>query len=267
LSKAKQELVGATAARVAAAEKRSALVWRYYGPNREDVLEALPTARDEETDLTKLCGEATARVQALQEALRAAKIEEAKCNVTILKVTTDAQVRRVMSGIPSDERPGVQEFYAQVLAVGWCRAIKAEAGKAYRRDVGGMLLALYSRTCNRRTLRVMAQYMGDDPLVFRAAVMFVGTLLNEAKVQKSWAVQVALRALAAATVSLTKSGPAAFKTPENFLFAYAQLNSWLYDRVSVRRSFLTDDFCSVACGLAVNSAQLKNVLYTTGLLT
>jgi hypothetical protein len=130
-----------------------------------------------------------------------------------------------------------------------------------------MLLALYSRTCNRRTLRVMAQYMGDDPLVFRAAVMFVGTLLNEAKVQKSWAVQVALRALAAATVSLTKSGPAAFKTPENFLFAYAQLNSWLYDRVSVRRSFLTDDFCSVACGLAVNSAQLKKVLYTTGLLT
>jgi hypothetical protein len=226
--------------------KSSELTWKFLADG--EVTEPLTAAKAKVAALQKLHEAATADVQAAQADLRAAEIRVKACDVRILRLTTWRRVREVLSGIPAVTCPGLLAFYASVRDIGWLRAIRAKGTEEYRRDVGGMLLALYSRTCKSKTLRVMVQYMDDDPLIFMAAMMFAGTLLKEALAEKRWPVQVALRNLAAAALSLTKTGPSALKTPLNFLFAYAQVNE-LYESIKINRSFVTDDFVSEACGL------------------
>ena len=187
----------------------------------------------------------------------------------VLELKTQARISTVLKQTKQDNREGVHAFYGDVRELGWCQAVR-DHGRQFATDVGGMLIALYSRKCKRCTFRMMSPYMKDD-LVFLAAVMMAGELNLEAyKLPKlATAEKDRLRRIAISAMSLTKTGPKSVKTSTNLVLAFsnAQIcngdSFYLRKQVCIHKSLLEDDdFVAAICAVSSNPdecATLYNV--------
>jgi hypothetical protein len=210
-----------------------------------------------EWDARKQLAAKKAACEAAAVAARAPVGDQVRCNFQLLKRETCNRIHGVLTALVSDERDGAHAFFADVLERGWCAAIKERAN--FAPDLGGMLLALYSRKCRSATMRIMAQYMGDDPLVFLAAVMFGQTLRREALElpRRDAAGKTKLLRIASSALSLIKTAPASAKTLANFVFVFATVRG--YDDgwfafcrgLFVPKALLEDeDFVAAVCAVA-----------------